>query len=196
MTGGHLQIVVCGAGPAGDVTQLVRAAQQRSWTAAVTATPSAIGFVDVPAIESLTGHPLRSTYRTSTVGRRTLPRADAVVIAPATYNSVNKIALGVADNYAMTSVAELIGRRIPTVIVPFVNAALAARLPFRRAVASLREEGVRVLLGPEEGWEPHPPGSGNEQRKAFPWTRAFETAAQLAQEGWTAGSGYRPESTG
>ncbi|MER5337961.1 flavoprotein [Micromonospora sp. NPDC002717] len=185
MTGGHLQIVVCGAGPAADVTRLVSAAQEHTWTAAVTATPNATSFMDVPAIEELTGAPVRSSYRASPGARRSLPAADALVIAPATYNSINKIALGLADNYAMTSVAELIGRQVSTVVVPFVNAALATRLPFRRAVASLRDEGVHVLLGPEDGWEPHPPGSGTDRQRAFPWATAFETAARRAHEAQT-----------
>ncbi|GAB3800289.1 flavoprotein [Micromonospora zhanjiangensis] len=182
MTGDHLQIVVCGAGPAADVTQLVRAAHDRAWTAAVTATPNAMNFIEPETIESLTGQPVRSTYRSSPGARRSLPAADALIVAPATYNSINKIALGLADNYAMTSVAELIGRQVPTVIVPFVNAALAGRLPFRRAVASLRHEGVRVLLGPEEQWEPHPPGGGDERQRVFPWANAFEVAAKCAHE--------------
>jgi phosphopantothenoylcysteine synthetase/decarboxylase len=182
VTGGHLQIVVCGAGPAFDVSQLVKAAQGRSWTAAVTATPTAMDFIEPQPLESLTGHPVRSTHQSSPRTRRSLPVTDALIIAPATYNSVNKIALGLADNYAMASVAELIGRQVPTVIVPFVNTALATRAPFRQAVASLRDEGVRVLLGPDDHWEPHPPGSGNERQKAFPWTVAFETVARLAHE--------------
>lgn len=182
MTAGHLQIVVCGAGPATDVTKLIAAAEERSWTTAVTATPSAIDFINTETIETMTGHPVRSTYQTSRGGRRTLPAADALVIAPATYNSINKIAFGIADNYAMTSVAELIGRQVPTVIVPFVNAALATRAPFQRAVADLRHEHVRVLLGEGDRWEPHPPGSGNDRQKLFPWTTAFETAARLVHE--------------
>ncbi|MFJ8202713.1 flavoprotein [Micromonospora chalcea] len=190
MTGGHLQIVVCGAGPAADVPHLVKAAQGRGWTTAVGATPSAMDFIEPQPLEILTGHPVRSTYQSSPGTRRSLPATDALVIAPATYNSINKIALGLADNYAMTSVAELIGRQVPTVIVPFVNAALAARAPFRHAVASLREEGVRVLLGPSYHWEPHLPGNGNERQKLFPWTVAFETAAQLAHESRPAASGH------
>ncbi|SCL29034.1 Flavoprotein [Micromonospora rhizosphaerae] len=189
MTGGHLQIVVCGAGPAADVTQLLAAAKERAWTAAVTATPSARDFIDPQVIEAMTGYPARFTYQSSTSTRRILPAADALVIAPATYNSVNKIALGIADNYAMTSVAELIGRRIPTVIVPFVNSALAARAPFRRAVADLRHEQVRVLLGADDEWEPHPPGSGRDQQQAFPWEAAFGVAERLARNGPASGGG-------
>lgn len=189
MTDGHLQIVVCGAGPAADVAQLISTAQKQHWTVAVTATPSAMDFLDVSAIEKLTGTPVRSSYRSSPGTRRSLPPADALVIAPTTYNSINKIALGLADNYAMTSVAELIGRQVPTVIVPFVNAALAVRLPFHRALASLRDEGVRILLGPEDEWEPHPPGSGTDQQRAFPWAAAFDTAARLAYEARTMDQG-------
>ncbi|MEU4568988.1 flavoprotein [Micromonospora sp. NPDC023956] len=185
MTSGHLQIVVCGAGPAADAAKLVTAAQEQNWTAAVTATPNATSFIDLAAIEDLTGTSVRSTYQASPGAPRALPAADALVIAPATYNSINKIALGLADNYAMTSVAELIGRQVPTVVVPFVDAALATRLPFRRAVATLRDEGVHVLLGPEDEWEPHPPGSGNDRQRVFPWGTAFGIAAGRAHDART-----------
>ncbi|MGN9778694.1 flavoprotein [Micromonospora sp. H33] len=180
MTRGHLQIVVCAAGPASDVTQLINTATQQSWTTAVAATPSSLDFIDAEAIERLTGHPVRSTYRSSPGTRRSLPTANALIIAPATYNSLNKIAFGIADNYAMTTVAELIGRQVPTVVVPFVNAALATRAPFQRAVANLRDERVRVILGTDDGWEPHPPGSGNSRQRAFPWAAAFEAATRMA----------------
>jgi hypothetical protein len=105
-----------------------------------------------------------------------------LVIAPATFNTINKLALGIADNYALTSAAELIGLGIPTVVVPFVNAALASRVPFERSVASLRGEGVHVLFGPEAGWGPHPPGAGTHNRAAFPWEEAFHTASRMARQ--------------
>lgn len=65
-------------------------------------------------------------------GPRTLPTTDTVIVAPATYNTINKLALGISDNYALGSLAEAIGRRTPIVVVPFVNAALAARRPTSR----------------------------------------------------------------
>ncbi|WP_213456031.1 flavoprotein [Rhizomonospora bruguierae] len=180
MSDGHLQIVVCGAGPASDVARLIVVAREASWTMAVTATASAANFIDIPAIERLTGNPVRTSYQTVGRGRRVPTWVDALIIAPATYNTVNKIALGIADSYPLTSIAELIGRNVPTVVVPFVNAALAARAPFQHAVATLRQEGVRVLLGPDDGWEPHPPGGGAERQAVFPWATAFRTAAQTA----------------
>jgi hypothetical protein len=61
------------------------------------------------------------------------------------------------------------------VVLPFVNAALAGRAPFRRGVDSLRDEGVRILLGPG-GFEPHPPRTGSGPASAFPWHLALNEA--------------------
>jgi phosphopantothenoylcysteine synthetase/decarboxylase len=180
VTAGHLQIIVCGAGPATDVHELIAAAHARSWTAAVTATASAMPFLDTRKIENLAGNPVRTGYQPSATGRRTLPPVDALIIAPATYNTINKLALGIADTYPLTSAAELIGRGIPTVIVPFVNAALAARAPFNRALIDLRGEGIRVLSGQEDSWAPHPPGTGPDIQVSFPWKNAFLLAEQAA----------------
>jgi phosphopantothenoylcysteine synthetase/decarboxylase len=177
----HLVVVICGAGPAGDVGRLVSLVQEQSWTVRVVATPSAPSFVDSQVLEGATGFPVRSEFQGSgTSGTRRLPDVDAVLVAPATYNVVNKLALGIADTYALSWVAELIGRGVPTVVVPFVNSALANRVPFTNSVAALRAEGLRVLFGPDNGWQPHPPGTGSRQQRAFPWGEAFETVRQLA----------------
>lgn len=177
----HLQIIVCGAGPAGDVTKLISLAHDRGWTTAVTATTAALDFVDAQQIQDLSGHPIRTGYQADgSAHGRVLPSVDALIIAPATFNTINKLALGIADSYALTSAAELIGRGVPTIIVPFVNAALAGRAPFSRSVELLRSEGVQVILGAEWSWPPHPPGSGHERRVAFPWIGAFETVAVQA----------------
>ena len=179
MSEGHLQIVVCGAGPAADIRQLIEVAHERSWTTAATATASALDFINVREIEDLTGNPVRVSYEST--GRRVLSPVDAVIIAPATYNTINKLALGIADTYPLTSVAELIGRGVPTLMVPFVNAALAARTPFQQSIAGLRAEGVRVLSGPVDNWEPHPPGTGADKQAVFPWRRAFQIAREMAE---------------
>lgn len=171
---------MCGAGPAADIEVLIRIARQQRWTVSVTATVSALDFIDLAAVEELTGTPVRSEYQTSNTGRRVPMPSSAVIIAPATYNTVNKLASGIADNYALTLAAELIGRDIPTVVVPFVNAALAVRTPFQVSIASLRREGVRVLSGADDHWEPHPPGTGNERQTQFPWQAAFHAAEQMS----------------
>lgn len=183
MTTPHLQIVVCGAGPASDVAKLVATAQARGWTVAVTATAAALDFLDIDEIAQVTGYQIRTDYRSTGTTSRVLPRVDALIVAPATFNTVNKLALGIADTYPLSSVAELIGRRVPTVIVPFVNSAFAERAPFQRSVTSLRDEGVRVFFGSKDDWTPHLPGTGSRRQSEFPWEQAFEVVIALIGNG-------------
>ncbi|WP_245967046.1 flavoprotein [Sphaerisporangium album] len=171
-----LYVIVCAAGAARDVGTLVGLAQDAGWEVQVVATPSALDFVDVPALEEQTGRPVRSRYRKPDEPKP--PRPDAIVVAPATYNTVNKFARGIADTYALGLLAEAPGLGIPVVVLPFVNSALAGRAPFRRSVAELGAEGVRVVLGPGE---PHAPGSGEDELDAFPWHLALATLQEAVK---------------
>ena len=160
-------MVVCGGSGAGGVLELIRTACGRGWTVDVTATQNALEFVDPAEIARASGRPVRTTYRFAPDGTRISPPADALIVAPATFNTVNKLAQGIADTYVLSSIADVIGRGVPTVVVPAVNEALAARRPFRRSLDELRAEGVRVLFGPVDGWVP---GSG----APFPWIKALD----------------------
>lgn len=174
MTDKHLNLLLCGAGPAADAAVLIRLAQEQSWTVTVAATRAALGFIDTAELEQLSGNPVRTDYGNSPGSQRKVAPVDALIIAPATYNTINKLALGIADTYVLTSAAEIIGRRVPTVVVPFVNAALATRRPFVASVESLRQEGVAVVLGQPSSWLPHEPGTGRLQQKRFPWEAALK----------------------
>jgi phosphopantothenoylcysteine synthetase/decarboxylase len=169
---GDLRVVVCGGGAAAGVVGLIGEASRRGWTVDVTATQSALNFFDSAQVARASGKPVRTTYKFAPDGRRISPPADALIVAPATFNTINKLAAGIADTYSLSSVAEAIGRGVPTVVVPAVNSALAGRLPFRRAIADLRSEGVRVLFGPEDDWAPLPPGQNDP--RLFPWMRALD----------------------
>ncbi|MFC6567744.1 flavoprotein [Actinoplanes utahensis] len=159
-----LYVIVCAAGVASGVGRLIALAQEDGWTVQVIATPSALAFIDTAALKEQTGRPVRSRYRAPTDPRP--PRADAIILAPATYNTINKFAHGFADTYALGLLAEAPGLGIPVVVLPCVQTALASRLPFRRSVDDLRAEGVDVLLGPG-ALEPHEPGSSDPGE--FPW---------------------------
>lgn len=168
-TRGTLYVIVCAAAPAPDVGRIVALAQDDGWIVQVVATPAALGFIDVAALEAQTGRPVRSRYRRPSEPKP--PRADAIVVAPATFNTINKFAAGIADTYALGLLAEAPGLGIPVVVLPFVNAGLASRTPFRRAIGTLRAEGVRVLFGPGE-FEP-PPGAEPGRIDTFPWHLAL-----------------------
>lgn len=119
-------MIVCAAGPAGEVGRLITLAQGRGWDVQVVATPSALAFLGIPELELQTRRPVRSEYRSPGAPRS--PRADAIIVAPATFNTINKFANGISDTYALGILAEAPGLGIPVVILPFVNAVLAERI--------------------------------------------------------------------
>lgn len=167
-----LYAIVCGAGPAPRVGRLVGQARDRGWDTWIVPTPAAIDFLDVPALEALTGHQIRARYRRPGEDGK-LPRADAVVVAPATYNTVNKWAAGISDTFALGLLAELTPSGIPIAVLPFVNASLAANRVFTRSIADLEASGVTILLG-DSAFVPHPAGEGGTRVDTFPWHVALD----------------------
>jgi phosphopantothenoylcysteine synthetase/decarboxylase len=171
-----LSVIVCGAGPATAIGTLVKLARDRGWTVQVIATPAALDFFDQAAVEEQAGNPVRSQYSTPGAPRSQIP--DAIIVAPATYNTINKWALGISDTYALCVLAEITALGVPIVVLPFVNSALASRPPFRRSIEALRAEGVRILLGPG-GVEPHPPRTGGNLIDSYPWHLALDETDHL-----------------
>jgi phosphopantothenoylcysteine synthetase/decarboxylase len=169
----ELCVVICGAGPAAEAGRLVDLAQTRGWSVQVLATSAAAEyFLDLAALAEQTRRPVRTRFRRADEPK-TAPPPDAAVVAPATYNTINKWAAGISDTYVLSVLAELTGMRVPIVVLPFVNSALAANAVFARSVSALRAEGVTVLLGPG-GFEPHPPRSGDQRVPSFPWHLALD----------------------
>lgn len=171
MNRGLLYVVVCGAGPAAQVDRLVSIAQDRNWEVQVIATPSGLDFIEVAALEAQTGNRVRSNYRKP--GEPRSKPADGIMVAPATYNTINKLALGISDTYALGVLAEAIGVGLPVVILPFINTALASRQPLLNSINTLRSEGVQVYLGPDM-IEPHEPHTGDTLIDRFPWDAGLD----------------------
>lgn len=170
-----LYAVVCGAGPAAHVDRLVTIAHERDWDVQIIATPAGRDFIDVPALEKQTGNRVRSNYRKP--GEPRSKPADAIMVAPATYNTINKLALGISDTYALGVLAEAIGLGVSVIILPFVNSALASRAPLARSIEQLRSEGVGVYFGPGM-IEPHEPHTGDRLLEAYPWAAGLDRLTQ------------------
>ncbi|MFY1698948.1 MULTISPECIES: flavoprotein [unclassified Solwaraspora] len=162
-----LYVVACGSPASRHVGRLVTLAQQRAWRVCVVVTPDGRKFVDVPGLAALTGHPVRADYK-NPGDPDVLPAADAVIVAPATSNTINKWAAGITDTLALGLVVEAQGKGLPIVALPFTNTALAGHPAFRASVARLRDWGVRVLLG-EDVLPLQPPGAGEQIIDRIPW---------------------------
>lgn len=163
-----LYVVVCAAGVAVDVSKLITAAQERDWAVGVIATPVAMnGFFDSAAVRTQTGRPIRSAWRTPGEPRP-FPAPDAVVVAPATFNTINKWAAGIADTLALGTLCEAAGLGVPIAVLPCVAGPLAAHPAYRESVTRLTGMGVR--FGDPRAGEPAPDGGQPE----FDWERALD----------------------
>ena len=167
-----LYVIACGAPPASEVASLVSLAQQHDWDTCVLTTPAGRKFTDLAALERLTGHPVRSEYK-NPGEPDVLPGADAIIVAPATVNTINKWATGICDTLALGILVEAIGKELPIVAVPVTNRAHAAHPAFAENVAKLRSWGVTVLFDPDPSVLPDP-GAPESQLQPFSWQQAIE----------------------
>jgi hypothetical protein len=171
---GVLYIVTCAARSTEpmDIKDLVELAQAALWDVYVIATPHATKFINVPLLEKLTGHQIHIEYRHPGEDQ-TLPEADAIIVAPTTFNTLNKWALGITDTLAVGILCEYTGLCRPIVAIPCVPAeSLARHSAFWKSIKSLKEVGVCVLYEPEK----YPPMNN------VPWNDTLHTLTNLLVE--------------
>jgi phosphopantothenoylcysteine synthetase/decarboxylase len=168
---GVLYVIVCGTLAARDVGKLVGLAQAEGWDVCLVATPQAVNFIDRAALEAQTGHPVRHEYKQPDAAD-VLPPPEAIVVGGASFNTINKWAGGIADTLALGILNQAIGLRLPVVVLPFLDSALAAHPAFEHSVEVLRRADVTVLLGPEV-YQPQAPGTGPQVLGSYPWQAAM-----------------------
>ena len=185
---GMLYVIVCAAPPAAQVQDLVKLAQAAGWEVAVTATPEALAFIDAPLLGAITGFPVRHRWREPDEPE-SVPEADAIVVAPASFNTINRWVAGITNTVAVGTLCEFLGLDAPIVAVPNVNPPLARHPTFRASLRQLREWGVRVVFDESAPREARMP----------PWeeilevvNRAYEATGWPRRETPGSGPGARP----
>jgi phosphopantothenoylcysteine synthetase/decarboxylase len=175
-TSAVLYVVACGAGPARQLPDFVGFGQRQGWDVCVIATPDGMKFLDATCLADQTGHPVRSQYKQPDEPD-VLPPADAFVVAPASFSTINKWAAGISDTLALGLLNEALGLGLPTTAAPWPNAALARHPAFQRSIAVLRECGIRVILDPDRL-----PGATPEGQALFPWGDVRGDLARLSRD--------------
>jgi phosphopantothenoylcysteine synthetase/decarboxylase len=85
---------------------------------------------------------------------RPRPPRGVVLFAPCSFNSLNKLAHGIADNLALSVVAEAIGRGTPVIVGPSLNAPLLNHPEARASLEKLPAWGVTIVPTVDEGEGP------------------------------------------
>ena len=170
-----LYLVVCGAKPAGSgVPELVIGCQEVGWDVCVVPTRLGRRFLDTGRLAKLTGHPLRDDYK-HPHEEDVLPPADAIVVAPATFNTVNKLAAAISDTLWLGLVNDAIGAGVPVTMAVHTSDTLAAHPAFGPNVATLRSYGIRFVPDTEDLLEltTRPPDA------PFPWDALLRSLTTL-----------------
>src|SRR5580700_7074003 len=85
---------------------------------------------------------------------RPRPPRGVVLFAPCSFNSLNKLTAGIADNLALSVVAEAIGRGTPVIVGPSLNAPLLAHPGAQASLGKLHAWQVRIVPPVDAGEGP------------------------------------------
>lgn len=140
----HLALVVCGAPLAARCHDVAARAVEAGWIVRVVATSSAMNWVDAAQVEKVTGFAVLVEQRRPGQAKRFPPPA-RVVVCPATFNTVNKLAAGIMDDYATGLLCEALASRTPMIIAPMVNNRLWSHPAWQRSLDMLATAGVRFI---------------------------------------------------
>ncbi|GIF14440.1 flavoprotein [Actinoplanes teichomyceticus] len=139
----ELLLVTCAATPLRRIGELVDLLHAARWQVTVLATPTAASWPFLAGVAERTGRPvLHRMPRPDEPWPDLAP--DAVLVAPATFNTLNKWATGVNDNLAVGLLNEYLGGTVPIVAAVHVKPALAAHPAFAAHLDLLRTAGVRL----------------------------------------------------
>jgi phosphopantothenoylcysteine synthetase/decarboxylase len=175
-----LYIVVCGSRPAADLAAYVEQLRADGWDTCVIATPSARKFIHTEQLADASGHVVRYEFKQPDEPDALAP-PDAVIVAPATFNTINKWAAGISDTLALGLLNEGVGLGLPIIAVPFPNVALARHPAFCDSITTLRSWGVRLIFDPE--LHPLPvPNMGPPAADLFPWSVLMNELVQVRRE--------------
>jgi Flavoprotein len=173
-----LYVIACATPPVLHIQTGITLAQQHGWAACLVLTPTAARWLSSQTtdLEELTGYPVRSAYKLPGEAD-VLPSPDAMFVAPASSNTINKWALGISDTLALGLITEGIGKKVPIVAMPYLSQAQAAHPAFPHNVDVLQDSGVNILIGPT-GWQPH--AAGGSKPEQFPWHLGLEALAKCS----------------
>ncbi len=170
-----IAVIAAGAGGVETIRAgLVEPLLMAGHTVAVTLTPTAgVWLTEIgehERLERATGLPVRYLPRLPSQPSPH-PPIDVYVAAPLTAGSTAKLALGIADNQALTVLCESIGTAAPMIVFPCVNAAHARHPAWSGHLSTLRSAGVELIVG-DDVWPLAEPRAL--EARALPWAAILD----------------------
>jgi phosphopantothenoylcysteine decarboxylase/phosphopantothenate--cysteine ligase len=146
----NIVVGVTGGIAAYKTVQLVRLLVKDGHEVHVVPTEDALRFVGAPTWEAISRHPVTTSVHDDVARVRHVAlgqAADLVVVAPATANTLAKMAAGLAGDLLGTT---LLATGAPVLVAPAMHTEMWLHPATQANVATLRERGVH-LIGPDSG---------------------------------------------
>ena len=115
-------------------------------------TPNAARVIAPRELADVPGARLVESYFDAAIRPR--PPRGVVLFAPCGFNSLNKLAHGIADTLALSVAAEAIGRGTPVIVGPSLNQPLLDHPITRTSLATLTGWGVTIIPMADAGEGP------------------------------------------
>lgn len=152
LSGARILLIVGGGVAAYKSLELIRRLRERAAVVRVVMTEAAKQFIAPLSAAALSGHPVRfdqfSLIDEAEMGHIELSReADLIVVAPATADLLARMAHGLANDLASTT---LLATDKRVLAAPAMNVRMWLHPATRRNVAALRGDGV-AFVGPDDG---------------------------------------------
>lgn len=151
LAGRKIVVGVSGSIAAVEVPRIIRELIRHGADVHAVMSPEATRLVSPETLEFATGHP-PVVQLTGNVEHVSLlgpgeGRADLYLIAPATANTISKIAHGIDDTSVTACASVALGGGVPMLIAPAMHAHMGANPAIQENLAKLRSWGIGVLWG-------------------------------------------------
>ena len=152
LAGRRILLCVCGGIAAYKAVELVRRLRDAGAEVQVAMTANAQRFIGAASLQAVSGAPVRDSLwdeaAEAAMGHIELARwADRVVVAPATADTLAKLAHGLADDLVSTL---CLATTAPISVAPAMNNRMWLHPATQANIATLRTRGVHVI-GPDDG---------------------------------------------
>jgi phosphopantothenoylcysteine synthetase/decarboxylase len=146
-------LVLSGTTTASRCPDLLRGLVRLGFTTVIALpTPNASRVIALRDLADVEGAQVIESYFDLAIRPR--PPRGVVLFAPCSFNSLNKLAHGIADNLALSVAAEAIGRGTPVIVGPSLNQALMDHPQARASLSTLSDWHVTVVPPEDEGGGP------------------------------------------
>lgn len=162
MAGHHLEgrrvaLMISGGIAAIKAPFIARALRKQGATVVAYCSKEALRYTTEDAMEWSTTHPVVTRLSASAEHLNDAERFDAFLVAPATYNTINKVALGIADGVLTATLAAALGRTVrgdaKVLIAPTMHGDMHTPI-LTESLQKLSAMGARIIP-PREDYGKH-----------------------------------------